>query len=243
MKVLVLRAAGTNCDRETQYAFERAGARAESRHVNELLARPELLRDYGILAIPGGFSYGDDVRGGRVLAAELRQRVLPEALRFIERGGLALGICNGFQVLVQTGLLPGRPDGERTVTLTHNDSHRYEDSWVELEVPTDRCAFVRQGERYFIPIAHAEGKFVAERETLDELEENGQVVFRYLGRNPNGSLNDIAGICDPTGRVLGLMPHPERHLEGFHHPYWTRAGLKPEGDGLRVFRNAVSATT
>ena len=240
MKVLVLRAAGTNCDRETAYAFEKAGATAENRHVNELLERPELLRDYGILAIPGGFSYGDDVGGGRVLATELRRRVLPEALRFIERGGLALGICNGFQVLVQTGLLPGHAGGERTVTLTHNDSHRYEDSWVELEVPTDRCAFVRKGERYFVPIAHAEGKFVAGEATLDALEAEGQVVFRYAGRNPNGSMRDIAGICDPTGRVMGLMPHPERHIEGWQHPHWTRDGPRPEGEGLRIFRNAVT---
>jgi len=241
-KVLVLRAAGTNCDRETAFAFQRAGAATESRHVNELLAEPGLLHGYRILAIPGGFSYGDDVAAGRVLATELRTRVLDDLTRFVNDGGLVLGICNGFQVLVKTGLLPGPGGTEQTATLAHNASHRYEDRWVELEVPTARCAFVREGERYFLPVAHAEGKFVASGETLDAIEEQGQVVFRYAsGENPNGSLRDVAGICDSTGRVLGLMPHPERHIEGWHHPYWTRTGLAEEGDGMRLFRNAVDA--
>lgn len=238
MKVLVVRAAGTNCDRETAHAFERVGAQAETRHVNELLAEPALLHGYRILVFPGGFSYGDDVAAGRVLATELRQRALPDLERFVADGGLVLGICNGFQVLVKTGLLPG--GGTQTVTLTHNDHHRYEDRWVELEVPTARCAFVERGERYFVPIAHAEGRFVASEATLARLEENGQVVFRYTS-NPNGSMRDVAGICDATGRVLGLMPHPERHLEPWHHPAWTRTGLADEPDGLRFFRRAVEA--
>jgi phosphoribosylformylglycinamidine synthase len=242
VKALVLRAAGTNCDRETAYSLQRVGAEAELRHVNELLAEPRLLFAYRILVIPGGFSYGDDVAAGRVLATELKQRVLPEAQAFIEQGGLVLGICNGFQVLVKTGLLPGPADRGQQVTLTDNDSHRFEDRWVELGVPTDRCAFVRRGETYLFPIAHAEGKFVASDEVLDALEENAQVVFRY-GVNPNGSLRDVAGICDESGRVLGLMPHPERHLEPWHHPYWTREGLAAEGDGLRFFRNMVAAVS
>jgi phosphoribosylformylglycinamidine synthase len=240
VKVLVLRAAGTNCDRETVYAFAKVGAESESRHVNELLDNPRLLHAYRILVIPGGFSYGDDVAAGRVLATELKEKVLPETQRFIDEGGLVLGICNGFQVLVKTGLLPGPAGKGQTVTLTDNVSHRYEDRWVELSVPTDRCVFVERGETYSFPIAHAEGKFVAPEETLNELDERCQVVFRY-GRNPNGSMRDIAGICDETGRVLGLMPHPERHLEPWHHPFWTRRGLAAEGDGLRFFRNAVAA--
>jgi len=239
VKALILRSAGTNCDRETAFAFERVGCPTEYRHVNELLAEPGLLARYRILALPGGFSYGDDIAGGRVLATELKARVLPDLQRFIADGGMVLGICNGFQVLVKTGLLPG-PSGQ-TVTLTHNTSHRYEDSWVTLEVPTDRCAWTRQGETYFVPIAHAEGRFVAAEETLDALETSGQVVFRYRGRNPNGSKRDIAGICDESGRVLGLMPHPERHVEPWHHPFWTADGLAEEGDGLKLFRNAVSA--
>ena len=240
-KVLILRAAGTNCDRETAHAFTQAGAVAESRHVNELLTEPALLHGYRILAFPGGFSYGDDVAAGRVLATEIRRRVLKDIERFVGDGGLVLGICNGFQVLVKTGLLPGPAGAAQSVTLTHNASHRYEDRWVELDVPTARCAFVREGERYLLPVAHAEGKFVAQDETLDAIEERGQVVFRYAGTNPNGSLRAIAGICDETGRVLGLMPHPERHIEPWHHPHWTRAGLAEEADGMRLFKNAVAA--
>jgi phosphoribosylformylglycinamidine synthase len=237
--VLVVRAAGTNCDRETAYAFAAVGASPETRHVNEVLAEPALLRQYRILVFPGGFSYGDDIAAGRVLATELRQRALPEIERLAREGGLVLGICNGFQVLVKTGLLPG---GEgQTVTLAHNDSHRYQDEWVSLHVPTDRC-FLRRGDRFLFPIAHAEGKLLADEATLDRLEERGQVVLRYT-RNPNGSLRDIAGLCDATGRILGLMPHPERHLEPWHHPTWTRDGLKDEPDGLRFFRRAVAAVS
>jgi phosphoribosylformylglycinamidine synthase len=184
VRVLVLRAAGTNCDRETAHAFERVGATAEARHVNELLKDPTLLRDYKILVIPGGFSYGDDVAAGRVLATELKQKILPETWRFVGNGGLVLGICNGFQVLVKMGLLPGWD--EQVVTLTHNDSHRYQDEWVDLDVVTNRCEFVGEGQEFAFPIAHAEGKFVADDATLARLEESGQVVFRYR-RKPEES--------------------------------------------------------
>jgi phosphoribosylformylglycinamidine synthase len=239
-KVLVLRAAGTNCDRETAHAFERVGAAPETRHVNELLAEPGILRQYRILVFPGGFSYGDDIGAGRVLATELRQRALPEIERLVrDEGGLVLGICNGFQVLVKTGLLPGGPG--QSVTLAHNDSHRYQDEWVYVHVPTDR-SFLARGERFLFPIAHAEGKLVASDETLDRLEETRQVALRYA-RNPNGSLRDIAALCDATGRILGLMPHPERHLEPWHHPTWTRDGLAAEPDGLRFFRRALLAVS
>jgi len=239
VRVLVLRAAGTNCDRETVRAFDLAGAKAEAHHVNELLARPEMLEDYAGLVIPGGFSYGDDIAGGRVLAAEWRHHLLDATHRFLEKGGILLGICNGFQVLLQTGLLPGPTSEGRKATLTHNDSHRYIDRWVELEAVSDHCPFVRKGEVHAFPIAHAEGKFVAEKEELARLEENGQVVFRYR-ENPNGSMHDIAGICDETGRVLGLMPHPERHMEPWHHPAWTRRGLAEKTDGRRFFEALVS---
>lgn len=240
--VLVLRAAGTNCDRETAHAFAVTGGAPESLHVNALLAEPERLLRFRVLAFPGGFSYGDDVSAGRILATEIRERLMPAIERFLAQGGLILGICNGFQVLVRTGLLPGPARGGQTATLMHNDSHRYQDRWVDLEVATDRCPFVRRGERYFVPIAHAEGKFVAPEATLDRLERGGQVVFRYL-RNPNGSMRDIAGICDESGRVLGLMPHPERHIEPWQHPFWTRTGGGTEPDGLRLFRNAIRAVS
>ncbi|MGQ0613564.1 MAG: phosphoribosylformylglycinamidine synthase I [Planctomycetaceae bacterium] len=240
--VLVLRAAGTNCDRETAHAFLRAGGAPESLHVNALLARPELLLRRRILVLPGGFSYGDDIAAGRVLATELRERVVPVLGRFLEAGGLVLGICNGFQVLVKTGLLPGPAPAGQTASLVHNATHRYEDRWVELEAGATRCPLVRAGERFFFPIAHAEGRFVARDETLDALERAGQVVLRYRS-NPNGSFRSIAGVCDASGRVIGLMPHPERHLEPWHHPFWTRAGLAEETDGMRFFRRAVDAAS
>jgi phosphoribosylformylglycinamidine synthase len=238
--VLILRAAGTNCDRETARAFERAGAAPETRHVNELLETPARLRAYRVLVFPGGFSYGDDVAAGRVLATEIRERLRPEIERFLGDGGRLLGICNGFQVLVKTGLLPGPAARGQTVTLTHNASNRYEDRWVELEGAGSRCPFLRPQETWFFPVAHAEGRLVADAEELDRLERNGQVVLRYR-RNWNGSLRSIAGLSDETGRVLGLMPHPERHLEAWHHPHWTRAGLAAEPDGLRFFRRLVEA--
>ncbi|MFB3067457.1 MAG: phosphoribosylformylglycinamidine synthase I [Planctomycetota bacterium] len=241
-KVLVLRAAGTNCDRETAHAFELCGAETEIVHVNRLLQEPGMLAQYKIFALPGGFSYGDAVAAGRVLAVELRSHAMAAVHDFIADGGLILGICNGFQVLVKAGILPGPASQGQVTSVVDNDSHRYQDQWVELEVATDRCVFVQKGERYLCPIAHAEGKFVAPDPVLDALEERGQVVFRYAA-NPNGSHRDIAGICDETGRVLGLMPHPERHVTGWHHPYWTRNGLKDEGDGIRLFRNAVAAVS
>lgn len=241
MKVLILRSAGTNCDRETAHAFSLVGGTPEFLHINELLANPGALANYRVLALPGGFSYGDDLAAGRVLATEMRMKMLPELQAFVADGGMAIGICNGFQVLAKTGLLPGPAENGQTITLTHNNSHRYEDSWVDLEVTSDKCAWTRKGESYFVPIAHAEGKLVASDATLDALEANDQVVFKYAGRNPNGSHRDIAGICDETGRVLGLMPHPERHIEPWQHPYWTAAGLATQADGLRLFENALAS--
>jgi len=250
-KALILRTAGTNCDRETAHAFRKAGAEVVLLHVNRVLEDPGLLADFRILVFPGGFTYGDDLGAGTIFANRIRAVLLDPVRDLVERGGLVLGICNGFQILVKTGLLPA-PDGQGEATLTTNDSNRFEDRWVHLEVVSDRSPFVRRGDRIRCPVAHAEGKFVAkDEETLARLEKNGQVVFRYVGPdgspdpdyplNPNGSRNAVAGLCDPTGRILGLMPHPERHLEPTHHPSWTREGLAEEGDGVRLFRNAVAA--
>jgi phosphoribosylformylglycinamidine synthase len=251
---LVLRAAGTNCDEETAYAFERAGARPERHHVNGLRASPQLLERFQVVAIPGGFTYGDDLGAGRILANELRFHLAEPLARFLARGGLLIGICNGFQVLVKAGLLPataGQPGGEPEATLTTNDSGRFEARWTWLECVSERTPFLKRGDRLHLPVAHGEGKYLsADAAARGRLEAAGQVVLRYVDRegragpypvNPNGSEGDIAGICDPSGRVFGLMPHPERHVEFHHHPRWTREGLGPdrEGDGLRVFRNAV----
>ena len=254
-RALILRTAGTNCDRETEFAFATAGAAPERVHVNRLIENPALLDDYQILCIPGGFSYGDDLGAGRVLASQLAVHVSDRLRKFLDRGGLALGICNGFQVLVKMGLLPGpvnKHDGpfSQTATVTYNDSGRFEDRWVYLRADTDQCVFLEKGEVIYLPVAHGEGKVIPrDAQQLAALRRLGRVALRYVAQdgsdaagfpaNPNGSIDNIAGLTDATGRILGLMPHPERHLTGLHHPQWTRKGLAPEGDGLRFFRRAV----
>jgi phosphoribosylformylglycinamidine synthase len=247
--VLILRAPGTNCDEEAAFAFERAGARVTRLHVNIVRENPRTLRDFQILTLPGGFSYGDDVAAGKVLALQL-QYFLSDALRqFRDDEKLILGICNGFQAILKAGLLiPPDEDGP-LATLGGNDSAKFEDRWVHLEVTPGKCPFLKGLDRLHIPVAHGEGNFICRKEWIVRgLAQAGQVVLRYVdaaGRrgtypaNPNGSQDDIAGICDATGRAFGLMPHPERHVLPTQHPQWTRLGLKPEGEGLQVFRNAV----
>mgnify|MGYP002780405452 CR=1 FL=1 len=247
--VLILRAPGTNCDAETSFAFERAGAATTKLHVNALREDPSQLQSYQILAIPGGFSFGDDVGAGKILAAGL-EHFLSDAVReFRDAGKLILGVCNGFQVLLKAGLLmPGDDDGP-VATLAHNVSAKFEDRWVHLAATPGNCPFLKGVDRMYLPVAHGEGNFVTREEWIQKgLAQAGQFVLRYTtadGRtpgypeNPNGSRDDVAGMCDATGRVLGLMPHPERHVLPTQHPHWTRKGLAPEGDGLQLFRNAV----
>ena len=253
VNVLVLRAAGTNCDEETAFAFELAGAEAQRVHVNRLRETPALLRRYEVLAIPGGFTYGDDLGAGTVLANELTCWLRDQLEAFLQAGRLIIGICNGFQVLVKMDLLPRVPglDGQRQATLAPNLSARFEDRWVRLRVTAGRSAFVRDQHLIELPVAHAEGRFAARDDAvLEQLKANNQIVFQYCdtdGRptteypaNPNGSVLGVAGVCDPTGRVLGMMPHPERHVLGVHHPRWTREGAKAQGDGLALFKNALA---
>jgi phosphoribosylformylglycinamidine synthase len=249
-KVLVLRTAGTNCDRETSYALALAGARCDLVHVKRVAERALSLSEYDIFVIPGGFSYGDDIAAGRVLANEIRHSVYEDLRRFIETGKLVIGICNGFQVLVKLGLLPNLSGNyKQEAGLAWNSSNKFEDRWVYLKVVSGKSVFVEKGVTLYLPIAHAEGKFVLESdETAEKLANSGQIVFKYADEegnpgqypiNPNGSVLDIAGICDRTGRVLGIMPHPERHIFGYQHPRWSRRGIKAEGDGFAIFRNAV----
>jgi phosphoribosylformylglycinamidine synthase len=252
-RVLVLRTAGTNCDAEAAAAFEAAGGRAELRHLDGVLERPDSLRGAAILVFPGGFTYGDDVASGAVFAVKVRTRLLPALRRAVEEGALVLGICNGFQILVRAGLLPalGGAVAPGEATLGFNDSARFEARWVTLEGTSDRSPWIRRGDLVECPVAHGEGKFVPrDAALLRRLREADQVVVRYrmpegaapgtYPHNPNGSVDDIAGVCDPTGRVLGLMPHPERNALPWHHPGASRrprpAGA---GSGLRVFENAV----
>jgi phosphoribosylformylglycinamidine synthase len=249
--VLVLRAPGANCDAEAVFAFELAGAAVERVHINRLKENAALLGCYQVLCIPGGFTYGDDVAAGKILAVQLRTFLSDELQRFRDAGKLILGICNGFQVLLKAGLLipPGK-DGI-PATLTNNlPGGKFEDRWIRMKATPGQCPFLQGYDLLEAPIAHGEGRFASPDNGLPRrLEESGQLVLRYVDAegkpgpypiNPNGSLADIAGICDVTGQILGLMPHPERHVLPSQHPQWTRRGLGgQEGDGLRLFRNAV----
>jgi len=255
-KVLVLRTAGTNCDKETVFAFKRAKAIVDLVHINCLLAKKNILRGYQILAFPGGFSYGDDIAAGKILANELKNKLGDDLKDFIRKGKLIIGICNGFQILVKAGLLPGGDTSKQEVTLTINDSGKFEDRWVNLKtsysgIKVSKCIWTRDlPEVIYLPVAHGEGKFVAQDEAvLRRLRDNGQVVIRYCDRNgdakgypfnPNGSFDDIAGICDETGRIFGLMPHPERNIQFSQNPHWTRNPAKTEPDGIKIFLNAVN---
>jgi len=250
-KALVLRTAGINCDAETVRALDGAGAPTDLFHLSKMIAEPGRFDDYGILVIPGGFSYGDDVAAGRIFSAELVHYLSNELVNFVDRGGLVLGICNGFQVLVETGLLDSSV-GKRTdrkIALYDNASMKFEARWVNLRSEESACPWLESGEIWPVPVAHAEGRFVCrDDETLAALKANGQVALRYVNPDgstpgypdcPNGAVEEIAGICDPTGRVLGLMPHPERNLLPWNHPQWTRMQARSEGEGAGFFRRLV----
>ena len=247
VRALILRAPGTNCDVETTFAFQQAGAVVNLVHVNQLIRHEEQLADYQIMVVPGGFTYGDDISAGKVLANELRLKLGEDILRFIEDGKLILGICNGLQVLVKAGFLPEPSGGSTTLlTLAANDSGKFECRWVYLAVhKPSPCVFTRGIESLYLPVANGEGKLVVLTGALSEsnvvlfyTDEQGDISAGYP-YNPSGSAGNVAGICDSSGRVFGLMPHPERHLRGTQHPQWTRLSAREYGDGFRIFRNAV----
>lgn len=247
---MIIRAAGTNCDVETQYAFELAGATAERVYVDDV--KQKNLLDYQIIALPGGFTYGDDIAAGKILANEIKYKLRDQFMLFIEKENLIIGICNGFQVLVKCGILPGITGyfTEQTVSLVANDSERFEDRWIYLSVKPARSVFTNGMEDIItLPVAHAEGKFVTkDREVLAEIED--LIVFQYVDehgkealypQNPNGSTQGIAGVTDPTGRILGLMPHPERFVSYIQHPNHCRGKrAQGRGDGFPIFKNAVN---
>jgi len=289
--VLVIRAAGINCDEEVMHCWRLAGATPTLMHVNDLARHPALLDDFIVVTIPGGFSYGDDLGAGAILAQRMQYELAEPLRKLVARGGGILGICNGFQVLAKMGLLPGGEFGRDTVTVTYNDSAKFEARWVKLQVCVDHCPYLtraaglgprdpvppaadlgprdhavlltegagrdRGGSGPFsrprglleMPVEHAEGKVVvADDATAQRLLDAGLVALRYVdeqGRfdrypaNPNGSTLGIAGLCDATGRVFGLMPHPDRHFDHTQHPCWTRRNPQDHADGLRIFQNAV----
>ena len=255
VKTILLRTAGTNCDRELALAFEMAGSHVDTVHINELMANPGRLADYQILALPGGFSYGDDIASGRILANQIVHHLGEALQQWIADGKMMLGICNGFQTLVKAGLLPGpmpqlSPDDAFPATLTDNANGRFMDCWIRLLSTSAHCPWMKPGKFLDLPIAHGEGRFVVrDNSVLEALRANDQVAFRYVDaagnvavaspENPNGSVDGIAGVCDVTGRVLGLMPHPERFISSHLHPTWTRQQSPPAPAGLELFQNAV----
>jgi phosphoribosylformylglycinamidine synthase I len=269
VKALVLTGYGLNCDYETDFSLKIAGADSERVHINDLIGAANGgvrigLDDYHILVFGGGFSWADDHGAGVIMATRLRYNIGEQIEEFIGKGKLVLGICNGFQALVNLGLLPGI-DGDyrsRRVAITYNDSGNFIDTWIRLKVKEDTgCVFTKGLSTLELPVRHGEGKFYAEKEVIVELFERRQVAMQYVDAqgnlaqgqwpfNPNGSLYDIAGICDSTGRIFGLMPHPEAYNHYTNHPDWvamreqrSRAG-KPieseEGEGIAIFRNAVT---
>jgi phosphoribosylformylglycinamidine synthase subunit PurQ / glutaminase len=264
VRACVITGYGINADEELQEAFRLAGASPERRHVRELLEERDPLGRYRILAFPGGFSFGDHLGSGLVFAGLCRGRLKDALERFIGQGNLVIGICNGFQVLVKLGILPNLSGRwEQEVSLVHNDSGVFENRWVRVRTePVSPCVWTRGIDAVELPVRHGEGRFVAATdEILGAVEARGLVALRYVQRwgpgadapggssgepgvpypdNPNGSANNIAGICDPTGRVFGLMPHPEAFLFPHNHPRWTRETV-PEGLGRRIFENAVRA--
>jgi len=245
VKTLILRAPGTNCDMETAFAFEQAGSQVDIAHVYELIRRQKLLSDYQIMVIPGGFTYGDDISAGKILANELRLKLGEEIQQFVNDGRLILGICNGFQVLVKAGILAAvTAETNHTLTLAGNDSGKFECRWVYLRVnETSPCIFTRGISSMYLPVAHGEGKIVAApgilNITLSYSDETGNINAGYP-YNPNGSIDNIAGICDASGRIFALMPHPERFIRWTQHPRWTREPRKEYGDGFHIFSNAVN---
>jgi phosphoribosylformylglycinamidine synthase len=254
VKALILRTAGTNCDYETQAAFEMCSAVAERVHINSLIENKDKIFEYNILAFPGGFSYGDDIASGKVLANEIKNKLGDKIKKFSLSGKPVIGICNGFQVLVKMGLLPEPKLFEQVSTLSYNDSDKFECRWVYLKTEKkvkneSNCIWTKNlPDIITLPVAHGEGKFIPINfKLLEELNKNNQIVFRYSTRNgaipeyplaPNGSVEQIAGICNTKGNVFGLMPHPERYMFALQHP--ARECFDGEyGWGKIIFQNAV----
>lgn len=249
-KIAILRTDGTNCDEELFYAFEKAGGSPEMVHVNQLIHKEKNLKDYQILSLPGGFSYGDDILSGKILANELRNRLKSQLDAFIAENKLLIGICNGFQTLVRMGYLPWNMKPAEEVSLIFNDSGHFECRWIKIQVARSNCVFTKGLEKmiFDMPVAHGEGKFVVKNKAVGKkIINNNHVVFQYVNdmekvtmdypANPNGSFHSIAGITDLTGHILGLMPHPERNTLSHHHPNWRSRRVRLCNP---IFENAVT---
>jgi phosphoribosylformylglycinamidine synthase subunit PurQ / glutaminase len=257
-RIAVITGYGINSDHELAHSFALAGGDARRVHINDLIARKPALSDFDILAVPGGFSFGDHIASGRVFANKLKHALAEDLARAAERKVPMIGICNGFQVLVKLGILPGGAPGlsaGQGATLTYNDSGRFEDRWCHLSADAgSKSLWTRGLTTLYLPIRHGEGKFIPrDAAALAALKAGGQVALRYCSAegvcpaegpsaypcNPNGSVDNIAAVCSPDGLIFGLMPHPEAHMLATNHPQWQKLGLRGEGEGIRIFRNAV----
>ena len=250
VNVCILQSDGTNCDVELFYAFKKFGGDPQYVHINELRDKSKSLKDFQILALPGGFSYGDDIASGKILAIELISFLKGEIEKFRQKGGIIIGICNGFQTLVRTGLLPFGNLGRMDATLAPNDSGHFECRWVQLKQEKSKCVFL-QGEYNIgsFSVNHGEGKFFSKPEVIKKVEDQNLVVFRYVDENskptqkypenPNGSLNAIAGVTDPTGRIFGMMPHPEKFVDITQYPNWRREKIK-KPHGAFIFEDMIN---
>lgn len=256
---------GINCEYETAHAHRLVGFEPDLIHINTLKDNPDKIRDYTFITLPGGFLDGDDLGSAKAQAVRWKYQgirksgktFIDELIDFVGEGKIILGICNGFQLLVKTGLLPGLDVNysAQTVTLTFNDAGRFEDRWVYLKNNTfSHCIFTKDIHTIYLPVRHGEGKLVVNtRETLKKIKQNGHIVMQYADDhgsitsqypyNPNGSTESVAGLCDSTGRIFGLMPHPEAFVRRIQHPRWTREVLSEEGDGLAIFKNAFKYVT
>jgi phosphoribosylformylglycinamidine synthase subunit PurQ / glutaminase len=257
-KVLIMSGYGINCEKESAHAFEKAGAETEIIHINDLILKNKDMNEFDILFFPGGFSYGDDTGSGNAFANKIKNNLWPELKKFIEDKKLIIGICNGFQIMSNLGLFATNKTkyGQINNALLSNNHHRYENRWVNLIHEDSICIFTKGIELTHIPVAHGEGKFYCDEETLNEFKKNKQIVFRYCKPNkeiannefpfnPNGSLDDIAGICDKSGRILGMMPHPERGLYSINEPNFHKNKIINKSvkelimSNFKIFKNAV----
>jgi len=251
VKVLILSGYGINCENETKYGFELTGVQADRVHINELISGQKHLKDYQIMALPGGFAFGDDLGAGKVLANKFRYNLGEQLQEFIRDGKLIIGICNGFQAMVRLGVLPGFDNkyDKEDVTLTFNASGRFENRWVHLKMnPNSNCIWAKGIDMIYLPVRHGEGKFLSKNEEIRKrLRAQNQIVAQYVDEAgnladypycPNGAQDNIAAICDSTGRIFGIMPHPEAFLFPQNHPRWTREKVE-KGEGLKILKNAV----
>lgn len=261
-RVLIFAGYGINSEEETKFAFDQAGAQSDIIHINDLIESPQKLQDYQITVFPGGFSYGDDTGGGNAYANKVKNNLWDDILKFIKRDTLTVGICNGCQIVANIGLVPGfnKEYGKREVVFNYNKTARLQCRHIYMKSTSKKCPITKDLEIFQAPIAHGEGNFYAEPEVIKKLKENDQIIFRYVKEdgspasgefptNPNGAIDDIAGICDETGRIMAFMPHPERNLFFTSGNNWTlqkellkRQGkpLPKEGEGMAIFKKAAS---